>query len=93
MIPAVRSMRSRSAGFSLPEVTIALGLLGSVLVSMAGLFVMAERIVHGGRDHTTALSIARDILEETNGWHFEGTDSIVTRGCPPAHWRHEERGK
>jgi type II secretory pathway pseudopilin PulG len=72
MIRAARSMRSRSAGFSLPEVTIALGLLGSVLVSMAGLFVMAERIVHGGKDHTTALAIARDILEETNGWHFDG---------------------
>lgn len=61
-----------SAGFSLPEVTIALGLLGSVLISMAGLFVMSERIVHGGKNHTTALAIARDILEETNGWHFDG---------------------
>jgi len=72
MIPASRSIRSGSAGFSLPEVTIALGILGSVLISMAGVFVMAERIVHGGKHHTTALAIARDILEETNGWHYDG---------------------
>lgn len=72
MSPAVRSMRACSGGFSLPEVTIALGILGSVLLSMAGLFVMSERIVHGGKDHTTALAIARDILEETNGWHYDG---------------------
>lgn len=72
MMPAARPMRPGSAGFSLPEVTIALGLLGSVLISMAGLFVMAERIVHGGKHHTIALAIARDILEETNGWHYDG---------------------
>ena len=72
MTPSTRSVRAGSAGFSLPEVTIALGLLGSVLISMAGLFVMAERIVHGGKHHTTALAIARDILEETSGWHFDG---------------------
>lgn len=72
MSAARRSTRSASAGFSLPEATVALGLLGSVLISMAGLFVMSERIVHGGKHHTTALAIARDILEETNGWHFDG---------------------
>jgi hypothetical protein len=72
MIPAARSSRAGSAGFSLPEATVALGILGSVLISMAGLFVMAERIVHGGKHQTKALAIARDILEETNGWHFDG---------------------
>jgi prepilin-type N-terminal cleavage/methylation domain-containing protein len=72
MILASRSIRAGSAGFSLPEVTVALGILGSVLISMAGLFVMAERIVRGGGHHTKALAIARDILEETNGWHFDG---------------------
>jgi hypothetical protein len=71
-MPGVGCSRGGSAGFSLPEVTVALGLLGSVLISMAGLFVMAERIVHGGKHHTKALAIARDILEETNGWHFDG---------------------
>lgn len=72
MTRASRSVRSGSAGFSLPEVTIALGILGGVLISMAGVFVMAERIVHGGKHATTALAIARDILEETNGWHYDG---------------------
>ena len=72
MNPSTGSSRAGSAGFSLPEVTVALGILGSVLISMAGLFVMAERIVHGGKHQTEALAIARNILEETNGWHFDG---------------------
>lgn len=63
---------SGSAGFSLPEVTLALALLGGVLISLSGLFVMSEGLVHGGQQQTVALSIARDILEETGGWHFEG---------------------
>jgi hypothetical protein len=28
-----------------------------------------------------------------NGMRFEGSDSIVTRGCPPPRWRHEIHGK
>jgi len=61
-----------SRGFSLPEVTLALGLLGGVLISLSGLFVMSERLVHGGKSQTEALAIARNVMEETNGWSYDG---------------------
>ncbi len=57
-------------GFSLIEVVVALGLLAAVLISVSGLFVLAQKQVDGGRKHSVALSVARDILEEMNGWAF-----------------------
>lgn len=65
-------------GFSLVEVIIALALLGAVLISLSGLFVLGARQVRSGRDHSIALSVARDIQEEMNGWSF--------------HWQHEAFG-
>lgn len=59
-----------SAGFSLVEVVLALALLGSVLIAVSGLFVLASRQLDSGRGQTTALAVARDILEEMNGWSF-----------------------
>jgi len=58
------------AGFSLVEVVVALGLLAGVLISISGLFVLANRQLDGGRNHSIALSVARDILEEMDGWGF-----------------------
>jgi type II secretory pathway pseudopilin PulG len=72
MMAPCRSSRTQSGGFSLPEVTLALGLLAGVLISIAGLFVMAEQLVRGGKHQTKALAVARDILEETSGWHYSG---------------------
>jgi prepilin-type N-terminal cleavage/methylation domain-containing protein len=57
-------------GFSMIEVVVALGLLAAVLISVSGLFVLAQRQVDGGRKHSVALSVARDILEEMDGWGF-----------------------
>jgi prepilin-type N-terminal cleavage/methylation domain-containing protein len=57
-------------GFSLIEVVVALGLLAAVLISVSGLFVLAHRQVDGGRKHSVALSVARDIMEEMDGWGF-----------------------
>jgi len=65
-------------GFSLVEVVIALALLGAVLISLSGLFVIGARQVRSGRDHSVALSVARDIQEEMNGWSF--------------HWQHDAYG-
>ena len=63
--------RARQAGgFSLVEVVIALGLLAGVLLSVAGLFVLANRQLDGGRNHSVALSVARDVLEEMEGWSY-----------------------
>ena len=61
-----------SSGFSLPEVTLALGLLAGVLISLSGLFVMADRLMRGGKSQTEALTVARNILEDTDAWHFRG---------------------
>lgn len=63
-------MNRRSDGFSLVEVVLALALLGSVLIAVSGLFVLASRQLESGRGQTTALAVARDILEEMNGWSF-----------------------
>ena len=62
--------RKRQRGFSLVEVVVALGLLSAVLISISGLFVLAHKQVDGGRKHSVALSVARDILEEMDGWSF-----------------------
>ena len=69
-----RTSRVRGeGGFSLIEVVIALGLLASVLISVAGLFVLGNRQVYSGRNHSSALSVARQVLEEMSGWSFRQT--------------------
>ena len=59
-------------GFSLAEVIVALGVLASVLISVAGLLVVGNRLVKSGRGSSLALAVARDILEECDGRSFEG---------------------
>ena len=77
--------RDREGGFSLVEVVIALGILGGVLVSIAGLFVLGTRQVQSGRNATEALAVARTILEEMQGWGFRQTyDLFQDAGCDPA---------
>jgi type II secretory pathway pseudopilin PulG len=67
-------MRARDErGFSLIEVVVALGLLAGVLISIAGLFVLGGKQVKSGRTATEALSVARGILEEMDGWGFRQT--------------------
>lgn len=62
--------RSGEAGFSLPEAILALGLLAGVLISLSGLFVQADALMRGGKHQTEALAVARNILEDTDSWHF-----------------------
>ena len=69
------SRRPGEAGFSLVEVIVALGLLAAVLVAMSGLFTLANHQLASGRNHSVAISVARDILEETGGWGFHQTYS------------------
>lgn len=77
--------RSSASGFSLVEVVIALGILGGVLVSIAGLFVIGSRQVQSGRNATKALAVARTIVEELQGWGFRQTYLLFEdAGCLPA---------
>lgn len=61
-------MRSDERGFSLLEVILALGMLAAVLVSTTGLLVMGSYQTKSGRTASEALSVARTILEEMQGW-------------------------
>lgn len=60
-------------GFSLVEVTLALGLLGSVLISIAGLSVLGARQLASGRASTLALGTAASILERMEGSSLKQT--------------------
>jgi uncharacterized protein (TIGR02598 family) len=69
-------------GFSLIEVTIALGLLATVLISIASLFIMGGKQVKTGKSTTTAAAISHEIMEQieqksyTDTYaYFGGTDS------------------
>lgn len=74
-----------AAGFSLVEVVIALGILGGVLVSVAGLLVIGSRQVTSGRNSSEALAVARTIVEELEGWGFRQTyRGFEDPGCQPA---------
>jgi len=51
-------------GFSLIEVTIAIGVLASVILSIASMFIMGGRSVKTGKTVTEATALAQDIMEE-----------------------------
>ncbi len=62
--------RKSEQGTSLFEVILAMGLLGVVLGSIAGLFTIGATQVKSGRNASEALVVARSIVEEMQGWSF-----------------------
>ena len=62
--------RKSEQGSSLFEVTLAMGLLGLVLGSIAGLFAIGANQIKSGRNASEALVVARSIVEEMHGWSF-----------------------
>ena len=68
---ATRNSRKSEQGTSLFEVILALGLLGMVLGSIAGLFTIGASQVKSGRKASEALVVARSIMEEMQGWSFQ----------------------
>lgn len=76
------SLSGDARGFSLAEVVVALGVLASVLISVAGLLVVGSRLVRNGRGTSEALSVARDLMEEMQGWGYRQTFSVL--GCNEA---------
>ena len=71
MIRNTMEMKKDQRGFSLVEVVLALGLLGGVMISIAGLFVIAGRDMNAGKNTTEAMSIGRGILEEMEGVGYQ----------------------
>jgi Tfp pilus assembly protein PilV len=71
----------RQDGFSLAEVVVALGLLASVLISVAGLLVLGNRQVAGGRSSSEALAVGRDVLEEMKAWPFAEVTAAFASDC------------
>jgi len=60
-------------GLSLVEVVLALGLMATVLISVAGMYVLSDRQVKSGRTASEAMAVGRTILEEIQGWSFQQT--------------------
>lgn len=75
----------REGGFSLIEVTMALGLLATVLISISSLFILGGKQVKNGKSTTSAAAITHEIMErieqlaytQTYTW-FGGTDSSTS---------------
>jgi hypothetical protein len=61
---------------------VALGLLAGVMISAAGVMVVATRYVKSGRSGSVALSVARDATEEIDGWPFHHV--LDELQCDPA---------
>lgn len=64
--------RNRQGGFSLVEVSLAIGLLGAVLVAISSLFVIGGKRVRQGRERTEALSVATHVMETLNQMSYRG---------------------
>ena len=80
-----RREEKQERGFSLIEVTLALGLLATVMISIASLFVLGGKFVHGGKSTTTATAITHEIMERIDQlpypqtWsYFGGADTDTT---------------
>ena len=58
-----RRSAAKERGFSLIEVTIAMGLLATVLISIASLFIMGGKQVKNGKSTTTAVALTHEIME------------------------------
>jgi hypothetical protein len=55
--------KAQERGFSLIEVTMALGLLATVLISIASLFILGGKQVHEGKTTTSATALSHTIME------------------------------
>ena len=90
-------------GFSLIEVTIAIGVLAGVLLSIASMFIMGGRQVKTGKTITEATVLAQDLMEQFDKESFNAlwarlgaasTDTTrtvlsTTTGSPVEAWQAE----
>lgn len=58
--------RNRQRGYNLVEVLIAMALMGTVLMSIMGLFYFGRRNVYSGKEMTQAVALGTHVLEDLN---------------------------
>jgi Tfp pilus assembly protein PilV len=81
-VSELQAVGGKERGFSLIEVTLALGLLATVLISIASLFLIGGKQVHQGKDTTSATALGQTIMERIDQLayndtykYFGGTDT------------------
>ncbi|MGN6182710.1 MAG: type IV pilus modification PilV family protein [Thermoanaerobaculia bacterium] len=76
--------RKQQAGYNLVEVIVAMGILGTVLISIMTLFVMGRKNVYSGKEMTAAVSMCTRVSEDLSGMTVDevytafGIDSTST---------------
>ncbi len=58
--------RNRESGYNLIEVLIAMALMGTVVMSIMGLFYFGRRNVYSGKEMTEAVAVGTHVLEDFN---------------------------
>lgn len=59
-----RIRRRSESGYNLVEVLIAMAILATVLISIAGLFLMGRRNVYSGKQMTRAVAVGTQMMED-----------------------------
>ncbi len=82
-------LRAGERGYNLVEVLIAMALLGTVLMSIMGLFYYGRRNVYSGKELTEATAVGTHVLEDVNTMTKDGLVAafglpIATAGAPVA---------
>ncbi|TDI47201.1 MAG: hypothetical protein E2P00_01410 [Acidobacteria bacterium] len=75
--------RTSSAGFSLVEVMLALGLLSAVLISISSLFILGGKRIAQGRERTEALSVGIHVMESLDQMSYRGLYTNFTTASDP----------
>jgi len=76
------SRRHTEAGMTLVEVILALGLMASVLISVASLFVLGGQRVKGSRNMTQGMAIASNVMEDLYGLGINIMPTTFPDCCP-----------
>ena len=67
-------------GTTLVELVVAVGLIGTLLLSAAGLLALGSRQVRFARNRSRALAVASSTIEIIEGWSYHTIGSRL--GCP-----------
>jgi type II secretory pathway pseudopilin PulG len=74
--------RTAEAGMTLVEVILALGLMASVLISVASLFILGGQRVKGSRNMTQGMAIASNVMEDLYGFGMNIMPTTFPDCCP-----------